>query len=67
MVGQFDLSLVPAGFIDDVNIYYGGGSMGINSGGFGGVINLETNPGWDDKELFISILPLEASAGFQDW
>lgn len=51
MVGQFDLSLVPAGFIDDVNIYYGGGSMGINSGGFGGVINLETNPGWDNKEI----------------
>jgi iron complex outermembrane receptor protein len=51
MVGQFDLSLVPAGFIDDVNIYYGGGSMGIHNGGFGGVINLETNPGWDDREL----------------
>ena len=50
MIGQFDLSLVPAGLIDDVNIYYGGGSMGIHSGGFGGIINLETSPGWDDTE-----------------
>ncbi len=52
MVGQSDLSLIPAGFIDDINIYYGGGSMNINSGGFGGVINLETNPDWDNKEVF---------------
>ncbi|MBN2666305.1 MAG: TonB-dependent receptor [Bacteroidales bacterium] len=43
MLGQFDLSLIPAGFIDDVNIYYGAGSMGINSGGFGGVIDLKTS------------------------
>lgn len=42
MLGQFDLALIPAGFIDGVNIYYGAGSMGINSGGFGGVIDLET-------------------------
>jgi len=52
MVGQFDLSLVPAGFIDDINIYYGGGSMSINSGGFGGVVDLETKPDWDNQELF---------------
>lgn len=43
MLGQFDLSLIPAGFIDGVNIYYGAGSMGNNSGGFGGVIDLETS------------------------
>lgn len=55
MVGQMDLSLIPAGFIDDINIYYGGGSMSISSGGFGGVIDLETNPDWDDQEvLFIN-------------
>jgi iron complex outermembrane receptor protein len=52
MVGQFDLSLIPAGFIDEINIYYGGGSMNINSGGFGGVIDLKTNPDWDDQEVF---------------
>jgi outer membrane receptor protein involved in Fe transport len=53
MVGQFDLSLIPAGFIDDINIYYGGGSMNINGGGFGGVINLETKPEWGNQDLFL--------------
>lgn len=52
MVGQLDLSLIPAGFIDDINIYYGGGSMNITGGGFGGVINLETNPDWSNQEVF---------------
>ena len=52
MVGQSDLSLIPAGFIDEINIYYGGGSMSINSGGSGGVIDLKTNPDWDDQEVF---------------
>ncbi len=62
MIGQFDMSLVPAGLIDDVNIYYGGGSMGIHSGGFGGIINLETSPGWDDTEV-VSLNPALGSYG----
>ncbi len=44
MVGQSDLSLVPAGFFDDINILYGGGSMNIASGGSGGVIDLVSKP-----------------------
>lgn len=64
MVGQMDLSLIPAGFIDNISIYYGGGSMGIASGGFGGVIDLETNSGWDEKELF-SINPAIGSYGMR--
>ncbi len=54
MLGQFDLSLIPAGFIDGVNIYYGAGSMGINSGGFGGVIDLETSGTSTDNGITIS-------------
>lgn len=52
MPGQFDLSLVPAGFADNVQISYGGGSMDINSGGLGGIINIETKPEWDKKNIF---------------
>lgn len=49
MLGQFDLSLVPAGLIDGVDVYMGGGSLDLGSGGLGGIINLETLPDWTDK------------------
>jgi iron complex outermembrane receptor protein len=49
MLGQFDLSLVPAGLIDEIDVYMGGGSLDIGSGGLGGIINLETQPDWTDK------------------
>ncbi|MFZ0282248.1 MAG: TonB-dependent receptor plug domain-containing protein [Bacteroidales bacterium] len=51
MLGQFDLSLVPAGFADDVYVSYGGGSMDINNGGLGGIVNIETKPDWDNGNL----------------
>jgi iron complex outermembrane receptor protein len=49
MLGQTDLSLVPAGFIDEITIYYGGSSLSLNSGGIGGIINIETKPQWRDE------------------
>ena len=51
MLGQADLSLIPAGFLDDVKIYLGGASMGLNSGGIGGIINIETEPDWKNKPI----------------
>ncbi len=62
MVGQFDLSLVPAGFIDDVQIYYGGGSMSLNSSGIGGIINIETKPDWK-RQSVIQLSPGIGSFG----
>jgi outer membrane cobalamin receptor len=56
MLGQSDFSLVPAGMIDDIQIYFGGASMTINAGGIGGIINLETKPLWK-KETTITISP----------
>jgi vitamin B12 transporter len=49
MLGQADISLIPAGFLDDIKIYYGGASMGFNSGGIGGIINIETEPDWKNN------------------
>lgn len=49
MPGQFDLSLVPAGLIDNVDIYCGGNSMEIASGGLGGIIDLVTKPEWEKR------------------
>ena len=62
MLGQSDLALIPAGLIDDIQIYYGGASMPLNSGGIGGIINLETRPVWK-KETLISINPGIGSFG----
>ena len=50
MLGQSDLSLIPVGLIDNVQIYYGGASMVLNNGGIGGAINLENKPVWK-KEI----------------
>lgn len=52
MPGQFDLSLVPAGFFDRISVHYGSGSMEISDGGFGGAINLETDPEWTKQTNF---------------
>ncbi len=56
MLGQSDLSLIPAGFIDEIQISFGGSSLGINSGGIGGIINLKTKPLWK-KETQITFNP----------
>ena len=56
MLGQTDLSLIPAGFIDDVSILYGGASLTLNSGGIGGIVNIETKPTWaDETNLFANL------------
>ena len=49
MLGQTDLTLIPAGFIDDISIETGGASLALNNGGIGGIINFETKPGWKEK------------------
>lgn len=62
MPGQSDLSLIPAGLIDEIQIYYGGASMQLNSGGIGGAINLETKPIFK-RETIISANSLSGSFG----
>ena len=46
MLGQADISLIPAGFLEDIRIFHGAASMSLNCGGLGGIINLETKPQW---------------------
>lgn len=62
MLGQPDLSLIPSGLVDEIDIYYGGSSMRTGIGGIGGVINLETKPVWK-KNTVISINPGIGSFG----
>jgi vitamin B12 transporter len=46
MLGQSDLSLIPAAFADEIKIYSGGASMFVSTGGLGGSINFENKPEW---------------------
>lgn len=52
MLGQSDFSLLPAGMIDELHIYFGGASMELNSGAAGGIILLETRPVWRKEDRF---------------
>jgi vitamin B12 transporter len=62
MLGQTDLSLIPAGLVDDIQIFYGGASMSFSSGGIGGIINLGTKPVWK-KETSVSLSGSSGSFG----
>jgi len=62
MLGQSDLSILPAGLMDGIDLYSGGSSMSLNSGGIGGIINLETGAGWK-KETRITLNPGFGSFG----
>lgn len=52
MLGQSDLSLMPAGLADQIGIRYGGASMELSSGASGGIISLETKPVWNRQSVF---------------
>jgi vitamin B12 transporter len=59
MLGQSDLSLIPAGFADNIEVSYGAASMDQASGGIGGAINLENTPIWKPA----STVSVSAGAG----
>lgn len=49
MPGQTDFSLFASGMSDIVQVAYGGASLSYGSGGFGGTINLEHKPDWNNN------------------
>ncbi len=62
MPGQSDLSLVPAGLIDRMEISSGGSSISEATGGIGGGINLENKPVWHNGTI-VSLGPSIGSFG----
>ncbi len=55
MLGQTDFSTIPVSQFDGIEILYGAAGLSQSSGAFGGVINLVTNPDWENKlNLFIA-------------
>lgn len=52
MLGQMDLSLIPATFLDHLSLYHGGSSLVKASGALGGIISIENQPAWDRDNSF---------------
>jgi len=61
MLGQLDFSIIPASFLDEVEVFYGAGSIRDYSGALGGSVNLINEPDWDNR------LSIELSQEFGSW
>lgn len=49
MLGMVDFSLIPIYVIDDMSLQHGAASIGSQSGGLGGHINIENHVNWKNK------------------
>jgi outer membrane cobalamin receptor len=49
MLGQMDLARLPVSQFDGIEILYGGAGIFNSSGAFGGIINLLSNPDWNNR------------------
>ncbi len=54
MRGDVDLSLLPVGFTDQIDVVYGGGSLLSSAGGLGGSVLLGNNADWH-RQLGLSL------------
>ncbi|HTX87645.1 MAG TPA: TonB-dependent receptor [Bacteroidales bacterium] len=61
MLGQSDLSQVPVAQFDGIEILYGAAGIARTSGAFGGVINLVTNPDWNNR---VNVMAAQTVASF---
>lgn len=52
MLGQMDLSQVPVSQFETLEILYGAATIARTSGAFGGIVNLVSNPAWDNRVNF---------------
>lgn len=64
MLGQTDLSQVPVSQFESLEILYGAATVARTSGAFGGVINLVSNPDWNNR---VSIMLAQTVASFSSY
>jgi len=64
MLGQADLSLIPVSQFDGLEILFGSAGISRTSGAFGGVINLVTNPDWNNR---LNILASQSIGSFDTY
>ena len=56
MLGQSDLSLIPAGFIDRLAVLHGNAASPDGRGSAGGIINIMTEPEWtNEKNVLVNL------------
>lgn len=65
MLGQLDFSLFPIGFIDQVQLHYGGNSAAWGSGAIGGVVDLRNQLRFDSSAQ-LHLHSTIGSFGFRD-
>jgi len=49
MLGMVDFSLIPVYVVDEMNLLHGAASVGSQSGGLGGQINIKNNVDWQNR------------------
>lgn len=64
MHGQLDFSLIPAGFMDEIDVHYGGNSALFGAGAIGGAVVLSNTSSFN-KKLAVSYSPAIGSFGLQ--
>jgi outer membrane cobalamin receptor len=64
MLGQTNLSSIPVSQFDGIELLYGSAGIAKTSGAFGGVINLVTNPDWNNR---VSLLVAPTIASFSTY
>ncbi|MCX6244079.1 MAG: TonB-dependent receptor plug domain-containing protein [Bacteroidetes bacterium] len=64
MLGQIDLSQIPVSQFESVEILYGPATVAKTSGAFGGIINLTSNPDWNNQ---VNLLLAQTVASFESY
>jgi outer membrane cobalamin receptor len=64
MLGQMDLAQVPVSQFESLEILYGAATVAKTSGAFGGIINLVSNPDWNNR---IDLMLAQTFASFNNY
>lgn len=64
MLGQTDLAQVPVSQFESLEILYGAATVARTSGAFGGIINLVSNPDWNNH---IDLMLAQTAASFSNY
>ena len=65
MLGQLDFSLLPAIFIDEVAVHYGGNTAGWGNGAIGGTVQLDNKTDWKKKNLIAQYTGTSGAFGLE--